>query len=413
MVTIRSLLAPTGVPAGVPVGATANRLSMGAALLLLCPSAVGAATPADLPSRLAATAPGLQLCMQKDEGTSPVPSLVDFTVAVSSVGSVSVSMDTGPRGAAKACMEQLVLSAVTPLSAAPGTSLHFQLPPGFAVGQLVESEFAGAWSNATVLGLEARGRVRVAWDGWGSPTEYSRAATEVRPRPGVPVKVPVITEIPPVSEAKPVVPAVPVPPANVAPASACQDLSDTYAIVAGVGFGFAPTAARSQWTRSACNTRPSLVSVSALCQYMSNAYGIDVSGASGTADIDVQASFKALACMTRAPAPAAPAKPLPAAPAKPPLAATAPTAPVTLTCQQLSDAYAMTPQARGFAPEPAKASWRQQICRTRPSATITAGLCQTMADRFGILNGQSFGSADADSAGSWVALGCTAEPRTR
>ncbi len=401
MVTIRSLLAP------------ADRLAMGAALLLLCPSAVGAATPADLPSRLAATAPGLQLCMQKDEGTSPVPSLVDFTVAVSSVGAVSVSMDTGPRGAAKACMEQLVLSAVTPLSAAPGTSLHFQLPPGFAVGQLVESEFAGAWSNATVLGLEARGRVRVAWDGWGSPTEYSRAATEVRPRPGVPVKVPVITEIPPVSEAKPVVAAVPVPPANVAPAAACQDLSDTYAIVAGVGFGFAPTAARSQWTRSACNTRPSLVSVSSLCQYMSNAYGIDVSGASGTADIDVQASFKAMACMTRAPAPAAPAKPLPAAPAKPPLAATAPTAPVTLTCQQLSDAYAMTPQARGFAPEPAKASWRQQICRTRPSATITAGLCQTMADRFGILNGQSFGSADADTAGSWVALGCTAEPRTR
>jgi len=392
MVTIRSWL--------LPAGATASHLAMGAALLLLCPSAVGAATPADLPSRLAATAPGLQLCMQKDEGTSPVPSLVDFTVAVSSVGAVSVSMDTGPRGAAKACMEQLVLSAVTPLSAAPGTSLHFQLPPGFAIGQLVESQFAGAWSNATVLGLDARGRVRVAWDGWGAPTEYSRAATEVRIRPGVPVKVPVITEIPPVSA--PVVLAVPAQPANVAPAAACQDLSDTYAVVAGVGFGFAPTAARSQWTRSACNTRPSLVSVSSLCQYMSNAYGIDVSGASGTADIDVQASFKALACMTRAPAPA-----------KPPLAATAPTAPVTLTCQQLSDAYAMTPQARGFAPEPAKASWRQQICRTRPSATITAGLCQTMADRFGILNGQSFGSADADSAGSWVALGCTAEPRTR
>jgi hypothetical protein len=403
MVTIRTLLAfPARV--GIP------RVAVAATLLLLCPAGVGAATPADLPARLAATAPGFQLCMQKEESSSPVPSLVDFTVAVSSVGSVSVSMDTGPRGAAKACMEQLVLSAVTPLSAAPGTSLHFQLPPGFSVGQLIESEFAGAWSNATVLGLEARGRVRVAWDGWGSPTEYSRAATAVRPRPGVPVKVPVITEIPPV--AAPVVLAVPAQPANtvpskVAPASACQDLSDTYAIVAGVGFGFAPTAPRAQWTRAACNTRPSLVSVSSLCQYMSNTYGIDVSGASGTADIDVQASFKAMACMTRAPR-----APVPAAPAKPPLAAPVPS-PVTLSCQQLSDAYAMTPQARGFAPEPAKASWRQQICRTRPSATITAGLCQTMADRFGILNGQSFGSADADTAGSWVALGCTAEPRTR
>ncbi len=386
MVTIRSLLAPT------------HRLAVGAALFLLCPASVGAATPSDLPARLAATAPALQLCMQKDEGTSPVPSLVDFTVAVSSVGSVSVSMDTGPRGAAKACMEQLVLSTVTPLAVAPGTSLHFQLPPGFAVGQLVEAEFAGAWSNATVVGLEARGRVRVAWDGWGSPTEYSRAATEVRARTGVPVKVPVITEIPPVSA--PVVLAVPVQPASAAPAAGCQDLSDTYAIVAGTGFGFAPSAARAQWTRSACNTRPSLVSLASLCQYMSNAYGIDVSGATGTADIDVQASFKAMACMTRAPRAQQPAAPLPAAP-------------VTMSCQQLSDAYAMTPQARGFAPESAKASWRQQICRTRPSATVTPGLCQTMADRYGILNGQSFGSADADTAGSWVSLGCTAEPRTR
>lgn len=364
----------------------ARRLAPVLTLALLTAAPAGAAVPADLPAKLAGTLQPFQTCLEQDDGAVALPLLVDVTIAVSPVGSVSVAVENGPKGAARTCMEQVVLQAVTPLSVAPGTQLHAQLPPGYTAGQLIEAQFAGQWSKATVVRQEPHGELRVRWDGSSAMMDSSKGTDEVRPRTGVALKQPVITEVPPAAPRA----AEPVPKA---PEVNCQQLSDTYGIVAGMGFGFAPADARAQWARGTCATRPTASVVPTLCAYMDNFYGIRAGVTFGMADIDVQSSWKAMGCGAGAP--------------------TAPAPVAALSCQQLSDAYAMTPQARGFAPEAARAQWRQQICRTRPAPSTVAGLCQTMADRYGILNGLSFGTADADTAGAWVALGCTAEPRGR
>jgi hypothetical protein len=61
-----------------------------------------------------------------------------------------------------------------------------------------------------------------------------------------------------------------VQPASAQSAANCQKLSDTYAIVAGKGFGFSPAIARTYWVSQGCNTNPFPSNVVALCRRMSD-----------------------------------------------------------------------------------------------------------------------------------------------
>jgi hypothetical protein len=63
-------------------------------------------------------------------------------------------------------------------------------------------------------------------------------------------------------------------------------------------------------------------------------------------------------------------------------------------------------QGRGFAPAYVKTVWEKKTCATRPQAARTVPLCQEMSDRYGIVAGGTFGSADADVQASWKALSC-------
>jgi hypothetical protein len=58
-------------------------------------------------------------------------------------------------------------------------------------------------------------------------------------------------------------------------ARTCQDITDTYAVVAGKGFGFAPEDARVEWRNNNCSTNPSNNKIPALCQEMSNRFAIN------------------------------------------------------------------------------------------------------------------------------------------
>jgi hypothetical protein len=60
----------------------------------------------------------------------------------------------------------------------------------------------------------------------------------------------------------------------------------------------------------------------------------------------------------------------------------------------------------GFAPAEVQSAWKQKACTTTPRDSRKSDLCQEMSDRYGIVAGSTFGSADADVLKSWTELSC-------
>lgn len=76
----------------------------------------------------------------------------------------------------------------------------------------------------------------------------------------------------------------------------CQGFSDSYAVVASRGFGFAPADVRTKWVASNCATTPTPAMVPALCQKMSDDFGVVANNTWGRADAQVQGAWVGLNC---------------------------------------------------------------------------------------------------------------------
>lgn len=164
----------------------------------------------------------------------------------------------------------------------------------------------------------------------------------------------------------------------------CKQLSDQYAIVADMGYGFSSQSARALWAGLECATTPSESRPSVLCQKMSNKFNMKAGGGYGSADIEVKGAWNALECTTD--------------PVK---------GQQTCFCQQLSDQYAIVSgKGFGFSTDEVRAAWGEKGCDTRPYKFQTPELCQKMSEMYNIIPGVTFGSADSDVQGAWTALGC-------
>jgi hypothetical protein len=77
-----------------------------------------------------------------------------------------------------------------------------------------------------------------------------------------------------------------------------------------------------------------------------------------------------------------------------------------LTCQQLSDRYAMSPTSAGFAPAEVQASWAQRGCQTAP---VSPESCLRASELYGI-DEAGFGLAPAGARAWWTSQGCATSP---
>lgn len=164
----------------------------------------------------------------------------------------------------------------------------------------------------------------------------------------------------------------------------CQQLSDGYAIEAGLGFGFAPANIQTLWKQKACNTFSMGALQPSLCQELSDRFGILGNGNFGTADANAQGSWKWLGCGVTSPV-----KPTP-------------------SCQALSDTYGMGGAVGyGMAPVALQALWRERGCSTLPQPAVYGTLCHQLSNRFNLGLGNNT-SPDLAATAAWKVLGCAA-----
>jgi hypothetical protein len=168
---------------------------------------------------------------------------------------------------------------------------------------------------------------------------------------------------------------------NTSPSSsnACQTASDLYGIEAGVTFGFAPANVQTWWGNNGCNTKPR--STVGLCQRASDTYGITANETWGTAPSDVQTWWGNNGCNTF------------------PRNQDA--------CQQLSDAYGIQLGSNGWAPADVVTWWTGHACRTTP---ITTNRCQLLSDLYGVDAGVTWGAAPSAAQTFWTNNGCNTHP---
>jgi hypothetical protein len=160
----------------------------------------------------------------------------------------------------------------------------------------------------------------------------------------------------------------------------CQQLSDTYGIVAYSTFGFAPSGVQTLWTSMGCLTSPSSGDS---CQKASDLYGIDGGVTWGFAPSDVQTWWTSNSCNTK------------------------PRSSIGL-CQRASETYGIVAnQTFGTAPSSVQSWWTSNSCNTSPRFQDT---CQRMSDLYGIKAGVTFGWAPTEVQTYWTDNHCDTNP---
>ena len=174
----------------------------------------------------------------------------------------------------------------------------------------------------------------------------------------------------------------------------CQYLSDTYAIVADVTFGYAPPAVQTLWQAAGCNTSPYLYPNNAtnMCQIASDLYGIQAGITFGYAPPAVQTWWASQPACNNSRT------------IKPMLTENA--------CQRASDTYGIfvdqttgATTVWGTAPSTVQTWWTTTGCAAQTQPT-DINACQSMSDLYGAVAGKDFGWAPAAAQTWWGEHGC-------